>query len=45
MIPAVEKIRRDLEYRVPGPLAHIVLERELAVALIEWVDKFPLEAR
>jgi hypothetical protein len=37
MIPAIEKIRRDLEYRTPVlgmSLAHIVLERQQAIELM-----------
>ena len=48
MIPAIEKIKHDLEWLTPVlgmPLAHIVLEREMAIELVEWMELFPLEAR
>ena len=46
MIPAIEKIRRDLEYRTPVlgmSLTHIVLERQQAIELMEWIDRFHVQ--
>jgi hypothetical protein len=40
--PRDRKDQRDLEYRTPVvgmSLAHIVLERQQAIELMEWIDR------